>query len=46
MKNKLEIECLCSWPGYVGTTTNLQAPVFQRLDSAIHRINLYLVDKY
>ena len=24
MKNKLEIECLCSWPGYAGTTTNLQ----------------------
>ena len=24
MKNKLEIECLCSCPGYAGTTTNLQ----------------------
>ena len=24
MKNKLEIECLSSWPGYAGTTTNLQ----------------------
>ena len=37
---------LCTWPFYIKKIIIHQAPVFQKLDSTIHRINHYPVDKY
>ena len=31
---------------YINCTSEAQAPVVQTLDSAIHRMNLYSIDKY
>ena len=45
-KGRKDVDPHGGYGRFRGEWVNLQAPVVRKLDSAIHRINLYPVDNY